>query len=435
MRKVLIIGYPWPYLNGSKRVMGLARHLPKFGWEPVLLSAPLDEISGSNVRIIETDYCGFMGSWVRLFGLNSNKDLGSQLKVRHKNTHTRTKAQLRYCFTLLKEIMAYPDEHRGWYRFAVKDGEEVIRNEHIDAIISTWPLTSHIVAHHLKRNYKIPWIADLADLWSQNSAYAFGKFRRKIDENLEKRMLVLADILTTSSQPLAERLRFLHNRSSVPDILIGFETDDSDEEKVNLTSEFTITYTGILYKAKREPSKFFCALSDLISENALSKDHIQVRFYGPQADWAQHDIAKYKLAGVVRQHGTVPLSECLRKQKESQLLLQLNWNDPAEKGVFSGKLLDYLIARRPILAAGGAGYDEVVKEILAKTKSGVYAPKIEEIKHYLIEAYTEYKSKGEVKYNGIWEEVQKYSNENMAIKFASLLDQITKMEARDPTFC
>jgi len=31
MKKVLLIGFLWPYLGGSKRVIGLANHLEEFG--------------------------------------------------------------------------------------------------------------------------------------------------------------------------------------------------------------------------------------------------------------------------------------------------------------------------------------------------------------------------------------------------------------------
>ena len=34
MKKVLIVGHFWPYRQGSGRVLGLAKHLMEFGWQP-----------------------------------------------------------------------------------------------------------------------------------------------------------------------------------------------------------------------------------------------------------------------------------------------------------------------------------------------------------------------------------------------------------------
>ena len=104
--------------------------------------------------------------------------------------------------------------------------------------------------------------------------------------------------------------------------------------------------------------------------------------------------------------------------------MQLNWNDRNEKGVFSGKFLDYLAAGRPILAAGGTGNDEVVIKILKETHAGVYVSGIDDIKKAIKLFYSEYLSSGTIQYKGDWEEIEKYSNRSMAAHFARHLDEI-----------
>lgn len=56
MKKVLIIGYLWPYLSGSVRVLPLANSLPEFGWQPIILATPLREKPDTWFRVIETPY-------------------------------------------------------------------------------------------------------------------------------------------------------------------------------------------------------------------------------------------------------------------------------------------------------------------------------------------------------------------------------------------
>ena len=39
MKKVLLIGYPFPLRQvGSPRVLGLAKYLPEFGWQPLVVT-------------------------------------------------------------------------------------------------------------------------------------------------------------------------------------------------------------------------------------------------------------------------------------------------------------------------------------------------------------------------------------------------------------
>ena len=51
-------------------------------------------------------------------------------------------------------------------------------------------------------------------------------------------------------------------------------------------------------------------------------------------------------------HGQIERTEALRLQRRADVLLLLLWNDVGEAGVYSGKLFEYLFARRPILMLG-----------------------------------------------------------------------------------
>ena len=103
----------------------------------------------------------------------------------------------------------------------------------------------------------------------------------------------------------------------------------------------------------------------------------------------------------------------------------LNWEDKKEKGVYSGKIFEYLAAQRPILSTGGFGSD-VVEKLLKETKAGVYCPTVDSIKGAVEKFYLEYKNKGNVVYTGNWEKASKYNQREMAKKFAVILNKITK---------
>jgi len=207
---------------------------------------------------------------------------------------------------------------------------------------------------------------------------------------------------------------------------LGFDLDILNFPSLPLTKKFTITYTGVFYPKKRDPLKFIIALSELISEHKIDTKNIEVRFYSPKNEKVNQDIQKYNLNKIIKLKGLIPFNKCLKKQRESQILLQLNWEDKNDKGVFSGKLFDYLAATRPIIAAGGHGSDEVVKDILEKSKAGTYCPTIKDIKKFLLENYLEYKNNKKIVYKGNLTEVKKYSNQKLIKNFVDILNNISE---------
>jgi len=307
---------------------------------------------------------------------------------------------------------------------AIKKADEFLKKEKIEAIISSSPpVTAHIIATELKRKYKIPWIADLRDLWTQNHNYQYSRVRKFFEQKLELKTFKDANALVTVSPIWADRLKKLHKRDSVYTITNGFDPEKVNIPPADLTAKFTITYTGSLYPEKQNPLKLFSALKSLIAEKKIDPTDIKVRFYGPKQEWLEKEIEEYQLSGTVKQFGLIPREISFQKQRESQILLLLNWEDYKERGLYPLKTFEYLAAQRPIFVVGGSG-DDVVKELLSETKSGVYGKEIEDIKDYLLKFYLEYKQKGKVSYFGDVEKINKYSYKEMVRKFANMLNQI-----------
>jgi glycosyltransferase involved in cell wall biosynthesis len=423
MKKVLIIGYFWPYRGGGADcIFGLAKYLPEFGWQPIILTAPLHERPDFRVRVIETEYRESLGFWKRLFRLNPDEYIGRELRKRFGITYKNSFAE--FLFKLGGAIVDYPDLNTGWKPFAVKAGSELLQNEDIDAMISISPVTSHIIAKELKIKYKIPWIADFPDLWSQNHNYGYGPLRKLIDRRLELKTLLPTNALVAVSKPWAEKLKALHKGKTTYAIIHGFDPAEMSTGEFDLTPKFTITYTGTIYMGKQDPSKLFAALQDLISDGFIDTKDVVVRFYGHEEGWLKREIDEYRLSTIVKQYGRIPRKISFEKQKESQLLLLLNWENQQEKGVVPMKSYEYLAATRPILATGGSG-DDVVKEILDETDAGMYGSTVEDIKNILRKLYSEYKLTGKITYKGDRDKINKYSYREMARKFAEILDGLT----------
>ena len=427
MKKVLII----TNLHASPRIPGLAKYLLEFGWRPIILTIPVDEKPDLQARVIEVPTRHYnLGFWKKkLFASKSVQSRRERVAKRLGVTSKKSFADFLVAFysrlhTLYSAVFDYPDSERGWKTFAAAAGNELLQNEHIDAVISSSsPVTSHLIAKELKIKHGIPWIADLRDLWSQNHNYSFGAIRKVIDRRLEVRTLSRADALTTTTKPWAEKLRMLHKRKRVYAVIHGFDPVVVDRKRAKLTSKFTITYTGTIYLGKQEPSKLFATLRDLISSGHIDAKDVEVRFYGYEKQWLVREIEEYGLPDIVKLYKKVPRRVVFEKQKESQLLLLLNWEDRQVKGWCPLKLIDYLAARRPILATGGFGND-VIYRLLNETKAGIYCETLEDTKKTLMKLYSQYKLRGRTTYTGDIEKINKYSYREMAKKFAKILDEI-----------
>ena len=377
-------------------------------------------------EVMETQHRDSLGWGKRLFKLDPEQTLMAQIGQLKKKLRIRSeRSPLDLLLAAIGEVTAYPDPQKGWQRFAVEAGEDILRQQNINAMIScSPPVTSHIIAKKLKDEFNIPWVADFHDLWTQNYYYPYSPLRKVIEKRLELNTLSAADVLVTVSQPAAEELGALHRQKSLYSIAYGFDPAEVNSTAGNLTDKFTITYTGNLYPGKQSPESLFAALRDLITEGSMDASDIEVRFYGVEAGWIAKQAERYGLTDIVKQFGIVPREIALNKQRESHLLLLLKWNDPEHRGAYSAKIFEYLAARRPILALGG--FPDVVSELLDETKAGICAQTKEDVKASLLPLYQEYRSTCAVSYSGDEAETGKYSRREVARKFASILDSIAQ---------
>lgn len=422
-RKVLLITYYFPPRPGvaSLRLRGVAKYLPEYGWEPVILTAALPGAPDRRFRVIQTPYPGDATAiWKRKLHLQPERGFQEQLGIPRVVRESRRSLTTKLAI-LAKGMIAYPDEQKTWYPFAIEAGHDLLRREPFDALLSSSePVTSHLIAKELKETHYIPWIADLRDLWTQNHYYPYGSIRKIIERRLELRTLSAADALVTVSAPLAEQLSSLHKGKPISVIPNGF--DPEEVSSAPLTEEFTITYTGQLYQGKRDPTLLFHSLRDLIAEGVIDPCRVKVRFFCPPPYWLEQEIRRHRLEEVVKLCGVVPREVALMRQRESQILLLLNWDNPQEQGIYTGKLFEYLAARRPILAVGGPG--GVVKELLEETGAGVHVSNLVSLKEVLKDQYSEYLRSGRVSYRGKEDRLQRYSHHEMARKFAEVLQKV-----------
>ena len=83
MKKLLFIAYHFPpsLAIGAQRPYRLGKYFPKYGWEPIILTARLPGEKPEGVRVIETDYKDIINIIKSRIGLNPQKGVHQQLGI------------------------------------------------------------------------------------------------------------------------------------------------------------------------------------------------------------------------------------------------------------------------------------------------------------------------------------------------------------------
>ena len=449
MKKVILIAFYFNQVNeiASKRLRALAKYLPQFGWEPIVIVPNLGfipkENDDLNCRIIYTEYEDMFSHFSNKFKKSKSSDSKDSDDSRDsrdsiefndeklKDSTSYSNPIASKAISMAGEVFAYPDGMKYWHESAFKEASKIMDEEAIDAIISSsWPITCHTIAKDLKEHQDIPWIADLRDLWNLNPYVSHTFIRDYFEKRLELKTFENADALTTTTDLAAETLSTLHPMSRIVPILSGYDKDDFKflEELVSKKDDFSddfseklkFIYAGSLYGGKRDPTYLFEAIRQLEDEGKLDSSKISIEFYGDST--GLEEIAnRYGLLDIVHIGGKIAHEEVLKKQLESDVLLLISWDNEKEKMFIPGKIYEYFALKKPVLSIG---YKEgSLKDLIEETKVGYHVSSLKSTKEALLNIYDEFVENGTVELNADIN-IGDYSMENMAKKFADLLNEL-----------
>lgn len=415
MKNILVIANLY---HASPRIPALTENLAKLGWKVTIISIPLESNANKklgfsdyfqkNIKVIEVEYSGDVLNYLRVIlrkiGFSANGSYTEQIK--EKMGVTKQKSFVDRLLWLYQEIFAYPDAERTWKKPVLKFVSHLVKKENFDVILSSSPYpTSHIIAHHIKKNSGINWVADYRDTWTQNPVYSFSKFRLFFEQLHEKKVLKNANNIITVSNEYAEVLKLIHKKD-VTVIPNGYQGELITQ--TILDKKFSIIYTGVVYLGKQDPIKFFKAISNLLKQDKIAKEDITINFYGRKENWFEVLINDFGVDDIVFQNGLVSREDARKKQETSQILLFFNWEDKLNKGGSSLKLYEYLRTGRPILATGGHNLTED-ERVLKETNAGICAVTVKDIENHVLKSYQEFKSTGQVKYHADNKMLKKHS--------------------------
>ena len=423
LKKVLIVAYYWPPAGGPgvQRWLKFVKYLPDFGIEPIVFvpenaSYPIvDESLNAEIPSAAT---------VIKFPIKEPYKLAGFLSKSSKNISKGIIPDKKKQ-SLIQQMMLYirgnffiPDARIGWVKPSVSFLETYCSEHKIDMLITTGPPHSlHLIGLHLKEKRSLKWIADFRDPWTSIDYHKELKLS-KASENkhkaLEKQVLTKADQIVVTSE--STRLEFEHITSKPIEVITnGYDTVQATN--LPLDNKFSMAHIGSLL-SERNPEILWRVLKKIVEENQDFEENLEVNLVGVVSESVLKSIANNNLIKYVNNVGYVSHNESVKYQKKSQVLLLIESNLQEKSSIIPGKLFEYMVSNRPILAIGPRPWD--VSTILANTNTGTTFSYEDEdaLQSKIIEYFEAFKS-GTLQSHGIG--LQKYSRKALTEHLVKLL--------------
>lgn len=394
MKKVLIITYYWPPTGGPgvQRVVRFAKHLPQFGWQPIILTvknpaSPVDDPSLMEDIAPETEI--YKTNTFEPFSLY-NIFMGRKSRDKIPKDAIQKKSRDSYKDKISRMVRAnifIPDARVGWLPWIIREGSRIIENTKIEGIFSTSPPHSlQIGAKYLAKKYSLKWIADFRDPWV--GAYWEKDLKRipvltKLNKKLEQDVLRHAFMISTASEGYVTSTSEAVKEKVVP-IYTGFEI--LNREKIR-TDNFNILFLGNLSKIQ-SPESLFLALNNMSTE-MISDIHIM--FIGKVFEDHRRLFDVYPELKIT-ELDYLPFHQMMEFSRSASLLLFIVHETSYSEYYIPVKMYDYLSLRKPILALGNR--KSKIEQILTETDSGELIEKKDTkgISTFIKKKYSEWKA-------------------------------------------
>ncbi|MCA0389552.1 MAG: glycosyltransferase [Bacteroidetes bacterium] len=378
MKKVLFLTYYWPP-SGKASLhwpLKMIKYLPEFGWQPAVLTVEdesfmqkdesMEKEIDPSLTVIKTPSIEPFEFYKIFTGKGKDAQLVASETISKENKSLAHRISL-----WIRMNLFIPDARIGWYPFAVKAGNRLLRDEIYDAVVSIGPPHSvHLAAAKIARNANIPFYPVFIDPWL-NIAYYKGQSRSKltvmIDGWLEKRTLEKSRravfVTETSLADYVSSYPFLKEKGRV--LHWGF-----DEEKFagfkrikKLGDERVLLHSGNIFDFQN-PEKLWGYLKQKID----SGENFRVWFTGTVSPGVRRSISEAGLDDRTSYLGFLSYDEMLEVLAKADFLLVC----AMEKRHFPGKLFEYLRTGIPILAYGDDNIE--VEGVIKSANAGMMLP-------------------------------------------------------------
>lgn len=425
-KKLLIITYYWPPAGGPgvQRWLKFVKYLPDFNVQPTVYipENPTYPIVDEGLMSEVSDKAIILKNKIfepyQLAGFLSKKDtkkISSGIIPAAKKQSFVEKMML-----WVRGNLFIPDARKFWVNPSVQYLKKYIQENNIDTIVTSGPPHSlHLIGLKLKQELGVKWFADFRDPWTTigyHKALKLSSYADKKHKALEHQVLNTADTIIVTSKTTKTEFQAITNKP-IEVITNGYDVENVPKQ--TLDEKFTLAHIGS-FLSDRNPKILWESLQELISENELFKTHFQLKLIGKVSQEILDSISEFKLDSYLNNLGYVSHSEAIKHQKASQVLLLIEIDSEETKSIIPGKLFEYMVSERPIIAIGPKDSD--FAEIITSTNTGTFFTynEKERLKKTILSNFELYLDKKLQVYPiGL----QQYSRKSLTEKLAKLITQ------------
>jgi len=253
------------------------------------------------------------------------------------------------------QLIDRPDsKHDFFYQW-----NKVVKQLHVKPSIiysRSFPASSAVMAMKLKEYYNVPWIMHLSDPWVDDPTIKLTGKALTVNQKLENECFERADKICFTSYPTIDFYteKYPNYKSKFEFFPNVYDSIDIPEKVTRPNnSKLRVVYSGGM-AGVRSPEPFLKAITQLPSK---AKSNLEVIFSGfaDRNNASLFDKYKDPCISFIGSKGTY--KEAIQLQQTADVLLLIDF--PIKKRklrmFFLSKLLDYMIARRYIVATSGEG--------------------------------------------------------------------------------
>ncbi len=422
--KLLIITYYWPPAGGPgvQRWLKFVKYLPDFGIQPIVYvpENPTYPIVDENLVNEVSDKAIVLKHKIfepyqlaSFFSKNKTKKISSGIIPNQKRQSFLDKMLL-----WIRGNLFIPDARVFWVKPSVAFLEKYILENDIDTIVTSGPPHSlHLIGLELKHKLNVKWFADFRDPWTTigyHKSLRLSNYAAKKHKKLERQVLNAADTIIVTSNTTKTEFHHITNKP-IEVITNGYDTENVVKQAMD--TKFSLAHIGS-FLSDRNPQLLWESLVELISEIPDFGSHLEIKLIGAVSQEVFETIDQFGLNPYLNNLGYVSHSEAITHQRKSQVLLLIEINSEDTKSIIPGKLFEYMVSGRPIVAIGPNGSD--FAEIITNTNTGVffdYSEKMK-LKSVLLGFYNQF-LEGKLQSN--WIGLQQYSRKSLTANLVELI--------------
>ena len=432
MKKVLIITYYWPPSGGSgvQRWLKMSKYLREFGWEPIIYTAEGGEMPARDESLQEEVHPDTIvikrkirepySIYKKFVGQKKEEGFGAGFLSEKKKIGFAQKVSI-----WIRGNFFIPDARKLWIRPSIKFLRKYLKENPVDAIISTGPPHSmHLIALGVIEELKTPWIADFRDPWTSIDFYdqlMLSRWADKKHKSLERKVLKAASKVVCVSPSWSEELKEL-GATDVQVITNGYDHADFDKVKEPIDAQFIITHIGSMNK-DRNPHLLWEVLEELVEEwQPLFRKNLVIQLIGKTDHTILDSIEKHGLSTNLKKESYMAHQQVIKEMARSSVMLLPINDTPNVAGVVPGKVFEYMAIRRPILCIGPPEGD--AGKIIADAQAGhviAFKDKVT-MRAAVNELFAQHKAKTLAL--GVNKHILKYTRRSLAGDYVKLLNTL-----------